>query len=65
MKIKIIELDTDYGIKIIDDLKSKGWKQTKQYSPFAFDKGIDFDSYTLKKLDSNLSSNGAIGSSGR
>ncbi len=49
MKVKIIELDTDYGIKIIDDLKSKGWKQTKQYSPFAFDKGIDFDSYTLKK----------------
>lgn len=49
MIVKIFDLETNLGIKIIEGLKNKGWKQTKQYSPFAFDKGIDFDSYTLIK----------------
>ncbi len=49
MNIKIIDLDTDQGNQIIDELKSRGWKQTKQYFPLAIDKGVDFDSYTLKK----------------
>ncbi len=54
MVMKIVDLDTDSGIKIIDELKGRGWKQIKQYSPFAFDKGIDFDSYTLKKTGLKL-----------
>lgn len=47
----MVYLETAAGNEIIDDLKKKGWRRTAQYSPFAFDKGIDFDSYTLKNKD--------------
>lgn len=47
MKIEIIGTDT--GNEILLHLKKDGWKVTDQYNRLAFDKGIDFDSYTLKK----------------
>lgn len=46
---KIENIETALGNEILESLKVDGWKVTKQYSPLAFDKGIDFDSYTLKK----------------
>lgn len=52
--MKIINLETDHGGRILEELKSRGWKQTEEYPAFAFDKGIDFDSYTLKKDDQRL-----------
>jgi len=42
-------IDTQLGNDIRESLESDGWKVTRQYSPLAFDKGIDFDAYTLKK----------------
>jgi hypothetical protein len=42
-------IETELGNTILAQLKSEGWKRKSQYSPFAFDKGIDYDSYTLKK----------------
>ncbi|MCG8612622.1 MAG: hypothetical protein MI864_19095 [Pseudomonadales bacterium] len=47
--LQIEDIETDLGGRILDDLKSKGWKVVSKYSPFAFDKGIDFDRYTLSK----------------
>jgi len=41
-------IDTELGNRIIEQLRSEGWKLRSQYSPFAFDKGIDYDSYTLR-----------------
>lgn len=52
--MKIENIDTELGNTILDDLQKQGWKVTKQYSPLAFDKGIDFDSYTLQKGQSKL-----------
>ncbi|WP_181389622.1 DUF4166 domain-containing protein [Leucothrix pacifica] len=52
--MKVENIDTDLGNKILEDLKQQGWKLGAQYSPLAFDKGIDFDSYTLKKDQSKL-----------
>ena len=40
-------LKTEPGNHLLEHLKSEGWKVKSQYSPFAFDKGIDYDSYTL------------------
>ena len=45
----IADIPTELGNDIIETLKKNGWKIRKQYNLFAFDKGIDFDSYTLKK----------------
>jgi hypothetical protein len=45
MKIEFI--DTDIGDKIIDDLKESGWRLVDEY-PMVFDKGIDYDFYTLE-----------------
>ena len=47
--VTIENIETKLGNSIIDRLKSEKWKVVSQYSPFAFDKGIDFDSYTLQK----------------
>ena len=41
-------VDTELGEEILQFLESKGWKIKTQYSPLMFDKGIDYDSYTLK-----------------
>lgn len=51
----IIEcVDTDIGNKILKDLKKDGWRLVSQYDVSAFDKGIDFDSYTLLKSGSEI-----------
>ncbi len=47
--MKVESIATELGDKIIKDLRKRGWKKVKEYSWFAFDKGIDFDSYTLRK----------------
>lgn len=47
--MKIKDINTELGNQIIEDLIKDGWKKAKEYSLFAFDKGIDYDSYTLKK----------------
>ena len=47
--MKVIHLDTERGNELLAALTRDGWKQVKQYPPLAFDKGIDFDSYTLRK----------------
>ena len=52
--MKIIDLDTEKGAEILDALKADGWKKVAEYSCLAFDKGIDFDSYTLKKGSAKL-----------
>ena len=40
---------TDLGRTILKDLKSDGWEITSEYSDQMFDKGIDFDAYTLER----------------
>ncbi|MFP1683798.1 hypothetical protein ACLD0W_14900 [Alloalcanivorax sp. C16-1] len=45
----MINLHTEPGNALLEALKQQGRKQVKQYPPLAFDKGIDFDSYTLRK----------------
>ncbi len=52
--MKIKDIKTELGNQIIDDLLKDGWKKVKEYSLLAFDKGIDYDSYTLKKGWSKL-----------
>ena len=47
--MKIEGIKTETGNQIIEALLQAGWQQTKAYSPLAFDKGIDYDSYTLQK----------------
>lgn len=42
-------IDTEVGNGILDSLKAEGWRQVAQYSPLAFDKGIDYDSYRLRR----------------
>ncbi|MGG2398109.1 hypothetical protein ACJRW5_14340 [Pseudomonas sp. SH1-B] len=42
-------IDTEVGNRILDCLKAEGWNQVAQYSPLAFDKGIDYDSYRLRR----------------
>ena len=51
---KIIGLETEKGNQILDALRTQGWKRVKQYNPLAFDKGIDFDSYTFRRGDEKL-----------
>ena len=52
--MKLVDIKTEVGNKILEDLMAAGWKKTHEYSPVAFDKGIDFDSYVLKKGRSKL-----------
>lgn len=42
-------IDTEVGNRILESLKANGWRQVAQYSPLAFDKGIDYDSYRLRR----------------
>ncbi|MDC0610217.1 hypothetical protein OAP63_05745 [Vibrio sp.] len=53
--MKIEHIETEKGEEIINTLKKAGWKVSDQYNWFAFEKGIDFDSYTLKKGEEELS----------
>ena len=50
----IEDIETELGNSIFHTLKSEGWKVIAQYSPLAFDKGIDYDSYTLQKGQEEL-----------
>jgi len=52
--MKVTDIKTEVGNKILEDLASQGWKTIREYSPVAFDKGVDFDSYTLRKGKSEL-----------
>ena len=52
--MKIENIDTEMGNKILEQLRQDGWKISDQYNRLAFDKGIDFDSYTLKKGNDEL-----------
>ncbi len=52
--MKIAYIETELGNQIIENLLKSGWKKTKEYNVLAFDKGIDFDSYTLKKGSAQL-----------
>lgn len=47
--MKIENIETEIGNEILIQLKNDGWKVSDQYNRLAFDKGIDFDSYTLRK----------------
>ncbi|WOD29148.1 hypothetical protein RYH70_03575 [Alloalcanivorax xenomutans] len=47
--MKVIDLDTEKGNQLLETLMSEGWKKIKEYPSLAFDKGIDFDSFTLRK----------------
>jgi hypothetical protein len=47
-------IDTDLGNRLLEELKGDGWKIVAQYSPLAFDKGIDYDSYKLHRAGSEL-----------
>ena len=55
--MKLVDIKTDIGNKILEDLIAEGWKKTREYSPVAFDKGIDFDSYVFKRGNSKLKFN--------
>lgn len=47
--VTLENIDTEVGNRILDSLKADGWRQVAQYSPLAFDKGIDYDSYRLRR----------------
>lgn len=42
-----IQFTTSKGNELLETLRSEGWKIKSQYSPLAFDKGIDYDRYEL------------------
>lgn len=45
----VSNIDSTLGNEIIEALIKEGWVVEKEYSKFAFDKGIDYDQYKLKK----------------
>ena len=47
--VTLEDIETDVGNRILESLKAEGWRQVAQYSPMAFDKGIDYDSYRLRR----------------
>ena len=47
--MRVEHITTELGNEILDSLKADGWRVASEYSPLAFDKGIDFDRYTLQK----------------
>ena len=44
----IANVDSDLGNSILKALLNSGWTIAEQYPKNAFDKGIDYDFYTLK-----------------
>lgn len=46
---KIIDIETNLGNRILEGCLSDGWKKTSEYSHLMFDKGIDYDAYTIEK----------------
>ena len=47
--IKLIDIKTEAGNKVLEDLHNDVWKKIREYSHVAFDKGRDIDSYVLKR----------------
>lgn len=47
--VTLKNIETEVGNRILDSLKAEGWRQVAQYSPMAFDKSIDYDSYRLRR----------------
>ncbi len=47
--VTLENIDTDVGNRILDTLKAEGWRQVEQFSPLAIQKGIDYDSYRLRR----------------
>jgi len=52
--MRLINIDTDLGNRIIKELLINGWKKEKEYNKYSFDKGIDFDNYCLIKQNLSL-----------
>lgn len=52
--MKIDFIATEVGDATLTKLQNDGWKVVDQYAQMAFDKGIDYDEYTLKKGDETL-----------
>jgi hypothetical protein len=46
---KVIQIKTNLGNRMLEDCLSGGWKKTSEYSSLMFDKGIDYDAYTIEK----------------
>ncbi|MCP1339576.1 hypothetical protein NJR55_08195 [Idiomarina sp. M1R2S28] len=49
-----IQFTTSKGNELLETLRSEGWKIKSQYSPLAFDKGIDYDRYELVLYEHKL-----------
>ncbi|MFB4369580.1 MULTISPECIES: hypothetical protein [unclassified Pseudomonas] len=47
--VTLEHIDTDVGNRILSTLKAEGWRQVEQFSPLAIQKGIDYDSYRLRR----------------
>ena len=47
--VTLENIDTQVGNRILDTLKAEGWRQVEQFSPLAIQKGIDYDSYRLRR----------------
>jgi hypothetical protein len=47
-KITIEDIETELGNSLLKYLVANNWKVVNEYSDMMFDKGIDYDSYTLK-----------------
>jgi hypothetical protein len=48
-RVKILNIETEFGYKFRAHLKKNGWIQFGQYSKSMYDKGVDFDSYQFWK----------------
>ena len=48
-KHRISDVRTETGAAVLKSLISDGWKVSSEYSVDMFDKGVDFDFYTLKR----------------
>lgn len=47
--VTLENIDTEVGNHILATLKAEGWRQVEQFSPLAIQKGIDYDSYRLRR----------------
>lgn len=48
-KLILEDIETQAGYSLLKALINEGWEVTSQYSDQMFDKGIDFDAYTLQR----------------
>jgi hypothetical protein len=47
-------IKTDAGNALLKRLVEEGWRVVSEYPDSMFDKGIDFDFYTLKRADRRI-----------